>query len=345
MPPDPTPTPTPDPTPAPTPPPARGFKLHPLNALGFGLIILTGVLMLVVAASRGGDPERIGEAAGRLFGMLLLPLALGWGGYRSAGRSSRAGNAVLGAILAIMLVSIGAGVVSAFRNDRDAKTSAKLAEAKAMADRSRRSAADGDAEGAMEQARDAATKLREAASGASGVDKAVLEYAASTGERRNDRLARYIAAIQAFNDKGGMDPDRLTDLPTLEAGISELAAVTALQDVVLKDLSGAADDARRELAALGAPQREIDSFLNGMNRDGRLDKTIAFQRCERSVLDAMARRLALLKKHHGHWQVGESGAVKPAPEVPAEDADELDGFADAIEALVSRQEELQRSLR
>lgn len=294
------------------------FRIQRVTAI---LLLVAGLLGLVFLAQAlvltGLDSAATSRATGLLFGLAVWPLLLGWGSYRLSGRSVLTGNIVMSIMAVLVAISFGAMILGAEVARRRAPAEAAMRECEGLMAAAREAEGAGDFDRALSLAEQASAKMKQAAD--LGLRGAVaVAYSAEVTARRTALNRVYIEASTRFREAGGGSINGLTDSASVQARVDLLRAALDAHAAVLRHFETALDDARRDLAARGVSAENIDSFVRGADKGGRVGLVIKLHRLEQSLLESVREQLDLLLKHPGAWKGDPQGRLITLEGFPAE---------------------------
>jgi hypothetical protein len=184
------------------------------------------------------------------------------------------------------------------------------------------------------------TFLEAGAAETSGGPAATQRTAASILRRLVEVGRSYDAAIDAFNECGGVITDGLTSVEAIDARLVLLArleeAVEAKASIVAELDGGAA----RRLRKLGASEASIRGFTRGLQENADLPRVRGMVRTDRKIVEAAGKLLRLLKETFEYWSIAENGIDIRFKR--AEDAGTYNRCVDAIASAVAEQNRLRR---
>ncbi|MBL8875495.1 MAG: hypothetical protein JNM86_06835 [Phycisphaerae bacterium] len=318
------------------------FRLDPIP-LGIGAVAAIAVFAGTVRTLARADPDayRISHALGAAIGLLLWPLIASWIAFRLAGRSIRFAN---GAFILVLLVCLVAHVTRSRGSPGapapSAQTPASIAEIRALAEQAKQASLGGDEQKAIALTAESASKFDQAASVATGIDKVVMEYAASLARAQNDVLKAYITAAGTYADAGGTSLDGLRDSAAIDARLALLHPAVTAHDDVIAYFRSISDRIPTELAARSVPKKAADDFLAGFVANARIDNLLAIHAAEHGMLLAARRRFEILKANNGNWTNTPENGLAFGESFTQKDRDEFLKLGDTIDRLAAQQGEL-----
>jgi hypothetical protein len=317
---------------------APGFRLAWPTWIVLVLAILVTVAHVVSAGVGGGDLPR---GAGRIVGVLLFPLGLGWIAYRLGRRSHVAGNVVAGIVAALILFGAGVGLLLGTLGSGNESIDALNASADAMRDEARADIAqDGVYDGAGDAAEKFVAQAEATAAGASGPEKAVLEAGARALRRITDATKTYSDAVDAFTAAGGLDASTLSAPDAIDSRLALLDGMCREAKALEAIISGYRALFEEELVAAGVGSTGRAAAIRGLESTFKVEPLLEIRRLDNEFCVGARQMLDIYADNTWEYDASQQ-AVLFSEDTPDAVLDRFSSIGERLNEIGLRQQQLQ----